>query len=226
MASKMFTIDIPDANGKHYPITVPSKDCMISQVQELLEKMSKVSKDEQFLYFRGRLLMSENSLGDYKIVSGAEIEFIRYTPKAICHGFKHPLPSSSFSQIPKSSVNPKLRLVKPGLNFTAKCNEPTCVANGKNVCIAKGFYEDSNGQCHLNTEINRMECPMCGTFVGSDSVEGLAILKCRLDVKVMIKEQDEFSYSIQSSDRIMFSESIKDMHEDYVEYIVLVVKPL
>ena len=121
---------------------------------------------------------------------------------------------------------PDWRRVRKGLNFRGTCKNMACVANNDIVIVPKGFYDDTNGRCFVNYEVEQLECPMCDTKLDKTNVRDVGIYKCKLEVKTTVEGQNEIRYEVESIDKYRLAESFCVDYNIKNQAIVLIVKRL
>lgn len=240
MASVMENIYVVGFEGKSLTIPLtPSEfiNLKISELKSIIQAKTGVGvKNQRFLYADKQLESVSSGrimrLGDYGIKGEAIIVLVPILlgggggPCFIPLKFADITSEDKFNPIEFSSSAPEWRKVNSGLNFEGTCKQVGCAAMNRTVIVNKRFYESTGGQCMLNFEISKLECPMCNVKLNKKEVLGVGIYKCKLTVKCKPEDKDEISYDIMSVDKYQYAGCIGKKDKIKYEYIMLLVKKL
>ena len=128
------------------------------------------------------------------------------------------------------SHTPKIgwREVKPGLCFTGMCLNGSCKAKNDMVVVNKGFYEKSGGVCNVNTEVYRLNCPICDQGIDTKILQGIGLNECKVTIEAMRKTESgkkKHRYEIEAKE-FFYAYSLNEKGKVRYMYIEITVKPL
>ena len=238
MATGIATVHIIGLEGKTISINLPAATFSRTTISELkyqVELKMGVKIEIQRLVYGNKQLESQRdglvcTFGDYSICNSSTIVLVIRLPGGggtfIPLSFTDITSEDKFKPIDFDYTAPQWRMVGEGLNFEGTCKNETCKAKKKAVMVTKGFYDDANGQCFVNYEINQLKCPMCDTKLDKSNVSGVGIYRCKLEVKAKREHQEEISFNMESTDKFRFAQSLCEDDKINYEYIILLVKPL